>query len=93
MRNQAFFSSHRLFHFFSLWHWHEHTQTDRHTHRDLKTDQIYTAQRHKGVCCFFLVPSVVYVVLSSSTLRGSTVAVPDFGMFARMMEYTNLTTE
>ena len=68
-----------------------HRQIDIHT-GTLK-HQIYTAQHHKGVCCFFLVASVVRVVLSSSTLRGSTLAVPVFWLFARLMEYTNLTTE
>lgn len=82
MRNQAFFSPHRLFLFLFFFvsvalAW---TQTDRQTdiHAGTLKHQICSAQHHKGLCCFFLVPTVVHVVLSSSSPTGSTEAVPLF---------------
>lgn len=92
MRNQAFFSSHRLFRvFFPLCGTGMNTQRQIDIHTGSLKHQINTAQHHKAV--FFLVPCVVCVVLSSSALSGAARVVPVCGIFASLMEYTNLTAE
>lgn len=93
MRNQAFFSSHRLFHFFLCGTgMNTHRQTDRRTYaQGLKNIRSTQLGAIKENAASFLFPLVH--VLSQSTLRGSTVAVPVYGMLARLMEDTNFTTE
>lgn len=92
MRNQAFFSSHRLFRiFFPLCGTGMNTQRQIDIHTGSLKHQINIAQHHKAV--FFLVPCVVCVVLFPSALSGAARVVPVCGIFARLMEYTNLTAE
>lgn len=105
MRNQAFFSSHRLFHFFSPFFLcgtgmsiHTHTHTNRQTDRQACTQGLKNIRSTqpgaiKECAVSFLLPLLFHNVVSSCAPRGSTGTVPVFGMPASLMEYTNLTTD
>lgn len=88
MRNQAFFSSHRLFHFFFVALAWTHRQTYTQGLKNIRSTQLSAIKEYAFSFVFPLL-----FTLFCLHLRGSAVAVPVFGMFARLMEYTNLTTE
>lgn len=89
MRNQAFFSSHRLFHFFFVALAWTHTVRQTYTQglKNIRSTQLSAIEEY---AFSFVFPLFTLFCLH---LRGSAVAVPVFGMFARLMEYTNLTTQ